>query len=93
MNTNYIDSWAVECRVGKVLTSTNTLRTGDTTSDDGDTAFSQTDGIFQMGCDVTKPGLSGNNGRYAGPGFILDINSLNEIRKAQIYGKSYNKPK
>jgi hypothetical protein len=93
MNSNHINSWAVEGRVGKVLTSTNALGTGNTASDDSDTAFSQTNGLFEMGCNVTKPGLSCDDGRYAGPGLILDIDSLNKIRKAQICRNSPNKPK
>jgi hypothetical protein len=87
MNTNHVDSRAVKRRIREVLTPANTLRTRDSSGDNRDSAFPQSDCVFKVCCDVTEPGLPSNDGGYTGPGLVLDINSLNEIRSGQKFGR------
>jgi hypothetical protein len=58
------------------LNAVRRLCARDTSGNDGNVVFAQAEGIFQMGCYLTEPGLTRDYGPYPGPWFILDVNSL-----------------
>ena len=79
MNTNDIDSWTIDRRIGKVLNPSRFLSTRDTSSDDSNVAFTEPDRVFEVRCYLAEPCFSSNNGPDSRPGFILHIYTLFDV--------------
>lgn len=79
MDTNDINSGAVESRIREILNSVNGLRPGNASSNDSNVVLAETERIFKMSSYFTEPALSSDNGEDSGPGFVLDVNALVEI--------------
>lgn len=80
MDTNDINSRALEHACGEVFSTTDCLSAGDSTTNYGDVGSIKIDREFEMICNFTEPGFASRNGPDTTEWLILEVNALLMIR-------------